>query len=215
MSYASANSYLVTCYTCRAELEAREAGWCACLHKERTLVCPHCLKCFCQAPFGYKKKFWAEAPQWLWDRKIAEHLPVRQFVNAPPDEVGRPLVLLVDDEPEIREVAIRVIEILGYGLVVAKNGEEGLELAARYQPELVLTDAMMPKLDGREMGLRIKQDPKTASAKVVVMTSLYKDPRYKHEALKKFQVDEYLAKPLSADALRAVLEKYLGSDGGQ
>jgi len=81
---------------------------------------------------------------------------VRQFVNAPPDEVGRPLVLLVDDKPEIREVAIRVIEILGYGLVVAKNGEEGLELAARYQPELVLTDAMMPQLDGWEMGLRIK-----------------------------------------------------------
>ena len=204
------DSHLVTCHTCRAEFDAREAGWCSCLHKERTLVCPHCLNCFCQAPFAYKKKFWAEAPQSLWDRKLKEHGQARLFENPPPEEVRRPLVLLVDDEPEIREVAIRVIELLGYGLVVARDGEEGLEAAARYQPELVLTDAMMPKLDGREMGLRIKQDPRTAGTKVVVMTSLYKDPRYKHEAFKTFQADEYLTKPLSASGLRAVLEKHLG-----
>lgn len=204
-------TYDVRCHNCRAEFDAMDAGWCSCLHKERTLTCPQCLKCFCDSPFAYKKKFWAEAPQALWDRKLEEHrVDSAPFVNAPPSEVNRPLVLLVDDEAEIRAVAIRVIEMLGYGLVVARDGEEGLQLAARYRPQLVLTDAMMPKLDGREMARRIKEDENIPPAKVVVMTSLYKDARYKYEALKDFGVDEYLTKPLAVDKLRALLERHLG-----
>lgn len=188
-----------------------DAGWCSCLHKERTLTCPHCLQCFCESPFTYKKKFWAEAPQALWDRKLEEHRAGdAPFLNAPPEAVIRPLVLLVDDEAEIRAVAFRVIEMLGYGLVVARDGEEGLRLASIYRPQLVLTDAMMPKLDGREMARRIKTDTNLSGAKVVVMTSLYKDARYKYEALKDFGVDEYLTKPLAVDKLRALLERHLG-----
>lgn len=207
---SSAPAYNVHCHNCRSEFDAMEAGWCSCLHKERTLTCPQCLKCFCEAPFAYKKKFWAEAPQALWDRKMEEHRAGGAFVNAPPSEVARPLVLLVDDEAEIRAVAIRVIEMLGYGLVVAKDGEEGLQLAAKYRPQLVLTDAMMPKLDGREMARRLRENENLPPMKVVVMTSLYKDARYKYEALKDFGVDEYLTKPLAVDKLRSLLERYLG-----
>ena len=210
MTESTPEPYDVACYSCRAEFDAQEAGWCACLHKERTLTCPHCLSCFCEAPFAYKQKFWAQAPQSMWTRKMSEHLTVDRFENPPPERVTRPLVLLVDDEKEIRAVAIRVIESLGYGLIVAKDGEEGLQLAGEYRPQLVLTDAMMPKIDGREMGRLIKSAPATASAKVVVMTSLYKDARYKYEALKTFQADEYLTKPLSIDKLQSLLQRYLG-----
>ena len=74
----------------------------------------------------------------------------------------------------------RIIERLGYGVAVAQDGVEGLAMARSYRPELVLTDAMMPKLDGREMGRLIKDDPELTGTKVVVITSLYTDSRYKH-----------------------------------
>ena len=74
--------------------------------------------------------------------------------------MARPLVLLVDDEKDIQRVASRVIQSLGYGLVLGHNGEEGLELAPRYKPDLVLTDALMPRMDGREMARRSRRKPR-------------------------------------------------------
>jgi CheY-like chemotaxis protein len=119
-------------------------------------------------------------------------------------------VLLVDDEKDIQRVASRVIQSLGYGLVLAHNGEEGLELAQRYKPDLVLTDALMPRMDGREMARRIKEDPATGGARVVLMTSLYTNMKYRNEGFKTYKVDDYLAKPLAFEDLRVVLQKHLG-----
>jgi len=199
--------YQVTCYTCRAPFDAMEASWCGCLFKDRSLVCPSCLKCFCKAPIAFKQNFWIEAPKEMWDRKLKAEPETR--VNLPLGEVGRPLVLLVEDEPDIRTVAIRAIEGLGYALVVAKDGAEGLELARHYKPELVLSDAFMPKMDGREMCMRIKDEADLAGTKVVVMTSMFTIAK-KYEALKDFRADDFLAKPLDFTQLQETLNKYLG-----
>ena len=204
-------AYSVHCANCRSPFDAMDTPWCSCLVTERTLVCPHCLTCFCKAPAAYKQGFWGKAPRELWERKFAEHNAVFEpRPNPDPSEVARPLVLLVDDEKDIQRVATRVIDSLGYGLVVGKNGEEGLELARRYRPDLVLTDALMPKMDGREMGRRIKEDPDAKGAKVVVMTALYTSVKYRTEAFKTFKADDYLTKPLEFNDLRALLQKHLG-----
>lgn len=204
--------YEVTCNNCKMKFDAADAGWCSCLTKERSFTCPHCLNCFCKAPHRYKQDFWANAPQPLWDRKIEEHKRGRDVpANRPPEELTRPLVLIVDDEQDIQRVAVRVIEGLGYGWLLARDGEEGLSLARRYKPDLVLTDAMMPKLDGRELSKKIKEDPKLSATKVVVMTSLYTSAQHKYEALKQFAVDDYLAKPLDLNTVRATLDRLLGS----
>jgi CheY-like chemotaxis protein len=161
---------------------------------------------------AYKSRFWAEAPKALWDRKFKEHhADFTPRANPEPDAAPRPLVLVVDDEKDIQRVATRVIESLGYGLIVAHDGEEGLALARRYRPQLVLTDALMPRLDGREMGRRIKEDPECRATKVVVMTALYTNMKYRNEGLKAFKVDDYLAKPLAFEDLRNVLQKHLAS----
>jgi CheY-like chemotaxis protein len=208
---AETAAYDVECASCRASFDALEASWCSCLVSERTLVCPHCLTCFCKAPAAYKQRFWSSAPKLLWDRKFAEHHEdSAPRPNPSPEEAARPLVLLVDDEPDIQRVATRVIDSLGYGLVVGRNGEEGLELAKQYRPDLVLSDALMPKLDGREMARQIKEDPATAGAKVVIMTALYTSVKYRTEAFKSFKVDDYLAKPLDFNTLRSLLQKHLG-----
>ena len=204
-------THVVACYTCKAFFDAVSATWCQCLVTRRSFVCPSCLKCFCPAPQSYKQGFWQRAPQLLWDRAGAEHRPVEDLPENPdPELVEHPLVLIVDDEKDIRRIAYAAITGLGYHAVVASDGEEGIELAARYRPELILTDAFMPKLDGREMCRRIKANPQTAAAKVVIITSVYTASRYKYEAYKEFQADDYLSKPVELASLSDLLRKYLG-----
>lgn len=202
--------YEVACHACGLRYDALAAAWCTCLVTERSLVCPHCHTCFCQATRPWRQQFWAGAPKAMWERKHQEYAREQGLPpNPEPDQARRPLVLLVDDEPDIRRAAGEVITGLGYGLVVGRSGAEGLELARRYRPDVVLTDALMPKLDGRDMAGQIKRDPSTAHAKVVVMTSLYTSVKYRTEAFKVHHVDEYLSKPVAADQLRQVLRKLL------
>jgi len=207
----SAERYSVACHRCRRSFDALQADWCSCLVTERTLVCPNCEACFCQAPAPYKSGFWSRAPRSLWDRKFAEHhAEFTPKPNPEPSDVVRPLVLVVDDEKDILRIAIRTIEALGYGVVHAANGEEGLVLARKYRPDMVLTDALMPRLDGRKMCRLIREDPDLAETPVVVMTALYTSVRYKTEGFNDFRVSDYLTKPLDAGQLRALLEKHLG-----
>jgi CheY-like chemotaxis protein len=208
---SDAASYDVTCHKCQASFDALLADWCHCLATERSVACPSCGSCFCKAPAGYVQKFWSGAPQEMRERKQKEKTQPFSVPNLPlPDELKRPLVLLVDDETIIQRVATRAIEALGYGVLVAKNGEEGLALARAYKPDLVLTDALMPRLDGREMARQIKEDAETAHVKVVLMTALYTSVKHEHEAYKAFKVDDYVTKPLDLERLRAVLQKHLG-----
>jgi two-component system cell cycle response regulator DivK len=169
------------------------------------------LNCFCKAPPAWKQKFWEGAPSGLWERSAAEHSGTFQPpVNPDPADVERPMVLVVDDDPNIQQMALRAVGALGFGVALARNGEEGLALAALYKPEIVLTDALMPKMDGREMCRQIKESPATAGTKVVIMTSLYTAARYKSEAYREFHADEYVAKPLDFSQLQTVLRKLAG-----
>ena len=197
--------YVVDCWSCSNRFDALTAEWCSCLATERTLVCRGCGKCFCDAPRSWKQKFWSDAPKEMWDAKLEVHRRRPPRVNPPPNQAGRPLLLVVDDEPLIREAAARVAEREGFHVVVAEDGPEGIVAAKEYRPDVVLTDALMPRMDGREMCRRVKDDPRTGHAKIVVMTSLYKGQRYKSEALGEFGADAYLTKPLDAETLAKTL----------
>ncbi|HXH39776.1 MAG TPA: response regulator, partial [Thermoanaerobaculia bacterium] len=203
--------YDIVCYNCHVAFDATEADWCSCLTRERTVVCTNCLTCFCKAAPAYKERFWQDAPPRLFERKESELR--RKFLsvaaNLPPSEVKRPLVMLVDDDDEIQAVVQRVCANLGYGSVSAANGQDGLDLARRYHPNLILADAFLPKLDGREMCRLLKEDAAFAGTKMVLMTGLYVDTQYKGEAIKRFRIDDYLAKPVSITDLINLLQRYL------
>ena len=117
------------------------------------------------------------------------------------------IILFADDDPIARRIAQKVAEDMGVSLVVATNGQEAADMAQELRPDLLVTDALMPHLDGREVALIARKA--NAFVKVVLITSVYKDPRYKYEAYKKFEVDEYLHKPITPEKLREVFEKYL------
>ena len=102
------------------------------------------------------------------------------------------------------------VDELGYGHLVARDGAEGLDLASRYAPDMVLTDAVMPRLDGREMCRLLKEDPATAGIKCVVITGLYTRAHYRNEAVSYFHVDDYVHKPVDINQLRTLLQKHVG-----
>lgn len=208
---ASPSRYEVSCHQCQALFDSLAAAWCNCLVAERTLVCPSCGSCFCKAPRPYRLKFWSEAPKSLWEAKLAEHAAAFEPPNNPPvGDLRRPLVLVVEDDPAIQRVAMLAVERLGYGALLAKDGAEGLNLAHQYMPDAVLSDALMARMDGRELCRRLKEDPATRHIKVAVMTSLYTGARYRSEAVSTYRVDEYLTKPLDPEILKATLRKLAG-----
>src|SRR6059058_4018509 len=88
--------YPVTCFHCRQPYDAVTAEDCHCLHLPRSLCCPHCQKCFCDASQNYKTEFWANAPRELWSRRKSP------LEAAPPgataEALQRPLVLFADDD---------------------------------------------------------------------------------------------------------------------
>jgi CheY-like chemotaxis protein len=201
----------VYCHNCHLPYNALDAQFCYCITKEPTTICPHCSKCFCDAPREYRDQYWTNAPQALRERKWEIfRSPVASSSNPEPNRAKHPLVLVVDDDKNIRRMAAQSVTALGYGVIVAEDGAAGLALAKRYLPELVLTDALMPKLDGREMCRMLKSEPSTSSIKVVVMTDVYTAAKYKTEAIHAFRADDYLAKPLQFGALQELLKRLLG-----
>ena len=114
-------------------------------------------------------------------------------------------VLIVDDDEEIRLIAEYTVQRMGYRTRTAANAEEALEIVKSSHPDIVLTDALMPRIDGRQLCRMIKGID--SSIKVVVMTSLYTTSRYRVEAIHSFQADDFLAKPINFVKLEQVLHQ--------
>jgi PAS domain S-box-containing protein len=124
---------------------------------------------------------------------------------------GEGLALVIDDEPTVREVAQRMLQTLGFTVVAAADGKEGLSLyRAQTRPvRLVLLDLTMPQLDGEEAFRALREfDP---SATVVLMSGFTEQ-----EALDRFAgtgLAAFLQKPFSLDSLRETLEHVLAAPG--
>jgi CheY-like chemotaxis protein len=196
----------VTCPGCGARYDSLAAAWCNCISKEPSLVCEKCGSCFCATPPTFKAAFWERAPRELWSRRQAKRGEMT-WTSLASEEAMRPLILIVDDDPMLRRILVAHVRSLGFGAVTAADGLEGLRAAQLYRPELVITDALMPQLDGREMARRIRR---TAPAtRIVVLTSVYTNALHKHEALHHFGADEYLTKPVEAKVLTEVVQRLL------
>ena len=82
-----------------------------------------------------------------------------------------PTILVVDDEPAIAEMLQDILEYEGYQVVTAGNGHEGLACVAKVRPQLVLSDVMMPGLDGSAFCRALQADPSCRSIPVVLMSA--------------------------------------------
>ncbi len=137
------------------------------------------------------------------DRTIAREDAGAELDNIESDftfDDKKPLVLIIDDNRDIQKL---VGELLApdYNIIAAPNGREGVRLAARYVPDLIICDVMMPVMDGLECCRRIKEEVSTSHIPVLMLTACSLDEQrvegYESGA------DGYLSKPFNSSVLKS------------
>jgi DNA-binding response OmpR family regulator len=108
-------------------------------------------------------------------------------------------VLVVDDEPEIRNLLERTLSARGFTVETAPDGEEALARVAARRPALVLLDAMLPRIHGFEVARRLRADPRTREVPVVMMTAVYRGWRFAQDARDAYGAEDYIEKPFRLD----------------
>jgi twitching motility two-component system response regulator PilH len=109
------------------------------------------------------------------------------------------LVLVIDDDVVERELLHRCLAAAGYRVLLASDGEAGLDVAARQSPDLILLDVVMPNLNGFQTCRRLRQQAGTAATPIVMLTSKDQDAdRYWADQV---GVSAYLTKPVDVSLL--------------
>ncbi|MBK9516744.1 MAG: response regulator [Anaeromyxobacter sp.] len=124
---------------------------------------------------------------------------------------GRRTVLVVDDEAEIRLLVQRALEKHGFAVEVAVDGAEALAKCEALVPDLVLLDAMLPKVHGFEACRRIKSSPRTRHVPVIMMTAVYRGWRFAQDAREAYGAEDYIEKPFRFDDVLRRIEAVLES----
>ncbi len=116
-------------------------------------------------------------------------------------------LLLVDDEPGLREAVKDYLQESGFTVQVASNAADGWELVQQNTPDLVISDVMMPQVDGYQFLKQLREDPRFKALPVVFLTAkgMTTDRIQGYQA----GVDAYLPKPFDPDELVAIVENLL------
>lgn len=116
-------------------------------------------------------------------------------------------ILLVDDEPDILEVVSFNLERTGYETQTANSGYEAIKTAAKFIPDLILLDVMMPEMDGLQTLRSLRKNPDLDKTIIIFLTALT-DEASEIEGLKS-GADDYITKPIKPDLLLARLQTAL------
>lgn len=123
-------------------------------------------------------------------------------------------ILVVDDDPDMRETLEMILEVAGYTIVTACDGEECLVRLKEEQPDLLILDLLMPKMDGFEVCKALK-DPrlsKYAKIPIIILSSIrhgVSQRRYELETGVQLDVDDYVEKPVEGNVLIERVERIL------
>ena len=129
-------------------------------------------------------------------------------VGASPSEKRKKTVLVVDDEPTIREYLRQELEAEGYDVQEAENGLEAISKAKELLPDLVLLDVMMPIMNGFDAAAVLKNDPQTMKIPIVILSIIEDlDRGYR------IGISRYLKKPIEADVLLNEVASLVSREG--
>lgn len=117
------------------------------------------------------------------------------------------LFLVVEDFEDSRFMMRRLLEMAGYSVVEASDGEQAVELAVQKRPALILMDLSLPKLDGLAATRQIRQHRGVRKIPIVAV-SAHDSPESRSEALEA-GCDEYVTKPIDFDQLDRLLKRFL------
>ena len=117
-------------------------------------------------------------------------------------------ILVVDDERDLVETLVFRLEALGYAVLTAYNGQEGLDKARTEKPDLILLDVMMPVMDGYQVCRMLKFDEEFKSIPIIMLTARGQDKDKKTGS--DVGADDYVTKPFDSADLTARIKKFLG-----
>lgn len=117
-------------------------------------------------------------------------------------------VLVIDDNPTIVELIKYAVNLQGsYNVVVAYDGVQGLERVYAEQPDCVIVDVKMPRMDGYKLVRCLRGDPRTANIPLIILSAMTREEDQMLGLLS--GVDEYLTKPFKPSILNATIERVL------
>jgi DNA-binding response OmpR family regulator len=117
-------------------------------------------------------------------------------------------ILIVDDDPNIRELISVNLISSGYAVVEASNGRDAIVKTQASPPDLIVLDIMMPEIDGWEFCKFVRDDPLLEKIKIIMLTArgAEKDKLIGREI---FKADEYMTKPFDIDQLKTTIGRLL------
>jgi CheY-like chemotaxis protein len=120
-------------------------------------------------------------------------------------------VLVVDDDPGVRQVCCEILELAGYGVVEAANGQVAVQIAQTDPPRMVLMDIMMPIMDGIAACLALKTNPATAHIPVALMSA---GKNLRDSRVADACADALVTKPFDLEELLATVARLLAPGPG-
>ncbi|MFA5441464.1 MAG: response regulator, partial [Bacteroidales bacterium] len=123
-------------------------------------------------------------------------------------DTSRPIVVIAEDNKDIREY-VRASLADAYEVHTAKDGQEGYSLANRYMPDIIISDIMMPVMDGLKLCEKVKQNIRLSHIPVILLTA--KDSNEDRSEGYKTGADSYISKPFTSEMLYARIQNLLES----
>ena len=118
-----------------------------------------------------------------------------------------PRVLLVEDEETVAEVLAMLLELEGFAVTLAANGKRAIEMLTEVNPELIITDYMMPVMDGVEMARAVRTMPEFAAVPIIMTTGVPEVALKDHATL----ISAYLRKPFHIEALLETIGRLIAT----
>ncbi|MQA06482.1 MAG: response regulator [Streptosporangiales bacterium] len=114
-------------------------------------------------------------------------------------------MLVVDDDPVIRQLVAVNLELEGYQVLEAGSGDEAIAAAQQHQPDVITLDVMMPALDGWVVALRLRNDPRTSDTRIVIVTA--RAQQRDKERGQQVGADAFVCKPFDPAELVDVVDR--------
>lgn len=124
-------------------------------------------------------------------------------IPLPPVALRR--VLVVEDERRMREQLVEQVESFGCTTFAAGAAYEAIRIAERERPDIIFIDGLLPQMHGFELARFLRALDTNYRPRIVLVTSIYKQTRYRNEAKLKYGIDDYLIKPVEDVRLLEVL----------
>ena len=125
-------------------------------------------------------------------------------------------ILIVDDDIDFVESTRTILEAKPYEVIVAHEGNEGLEKARQEKPDLILLDVIMPVKDGFSAAEQLKKDPQLKKIPLIMLTGFSSKRQESSIPVSRgfaLEAEEYLEKPVTPETLLATVEKFLKKAG--